>query len=101
MSFRRAARKDDNHTEIVNEFRRLGWSVLDIAQLKNCCDLVVAKDGYTVAVEVKDGEKPPSKRKLSQGEVKFRDSWKGIYFLVMSKEDVQLLDAVSEKVEIG
>lgn len=100
MSFRRAARKDDNHQQVVKEFRKLGWSVLDVAQLKNCCDLVVAKDGYTVAVEVKDGEKPPSQRKLSLGELKFKQGWKGIYFLVQSLEDVRLLNSVAGKVEI-
>ena len=36
MGFRRAAKKDDNHQEIVKAFRKLGWSVLDTAQLKNC-----------------------------------------------------------------
>ena len=45
MGFRRAAKKDDNHQEIVKSFRELGWSVLDTAQLKNCVDLVVAKNG--------------------------------------------------------
>ena len=101
MSFRRAARKDDNHTVIVKAFRKRGWSVLDTAQLKNCVDLVVAKDGYTVMVEVKDGAKPPSARKLTIGELKFKQMWKGPYFMVLSVDDVDLLDAVAGKVEIS
>ena len=101
MGFRRAARKDDNHQETVKSFRKLGWSVLDIAQLKNCADLVVAKNGYTVMCEVKDGSKPPSARKLTEGELKFKHSWNGPYFLVLSVDDVELLDGVAEKVNVN
>lgn len=100
MGFRRAAKKDDNHQEIVKAFRKLGWSVLDIAQLKNCADLVVAKNGYTVMCEVKDGAKPPSARKLTIGELKFKQSWNGPYFLVLSADDVELLNSIAEKVSI-
>jgi hypothetical protein len=100
MGFRRAARKDDNHQVIVKAFRGLGWSVLDTAQLKNCVDLVVAKDGYTVMVEVKDGAKPPSARKLTVGELKFKQSWNGPYFLVLSVDDVELLNSIAGKVSI-
>lgn len=101
MSFRRAAKKDDNHQQIVKAFKKRGWSVLDTAQLKNCVDLVVAKNGYTVMVEVKDGAKPPSARKLTIGELKFKQSWNGPYFLVLSVDDVELLDIVAGKVEIN
>lgn len=91
MSFRRAARKDSNHVEIVAALRRLGWYVLDVAQLKNCCDIIVSKGGRTIAVEVKDGSKPPSARKLSEGEIKFRDEWLGEWVLVESIDDVLAL----------
>jgi len=88
MSFRRAARVDDNQAEIVKLFRKLGWTVLIISQLKNCCDIMVSKNGRTVAVEIKDGAKPPSSRKLSDGEVEFRDEWQGEYALVICNDDV-------------
>lgn len=101
MSMRRAAKVDDNHQEIIKEFKRLGWSVFNVSQLKNCCDLVVAKELYTVAVEVKDGLKPPSARKLSVGEIKFRDNWNGAYMVVLSKEDVQLLDSTRKIISIS
>lgn len=94
MSFRRAARKDDNHVEIVRTFRTLGFSVLDVAQLKNCCDIFVSKSGQTCAIEVKDGLKPPSARKLSEGEETFRDTWRGKWALIESVDDAIKLDEV-------
>ena len=85
---RRANRRDANHREVINEFERLGWSVLDIADLKNCCDIVASIDGMTVCVEIKDGSKPPSQRKLTSGEEAFRDRWKGKWYKVETLEDV-------------
>lgn len=96
MSFRRAARKDANHPEVVSLFIKLGWYVLDIAQLKNCCDLIVAKDGHALAIEVKDGSKPPSARKLSEGEQKFKDEWLGEWRLVENDNDVL---AINEEIK--
>ena len=93
MSFRRAARVDDNQPEIVAALRKTGWTVLIISQLKNCCDLIISKNGRVVAIEVKDGSKPPSARKLSEGEAKFRDEWQGEWMLVESLEDVEALNS--------
>lgn len=88
MSFRRAAKTDDNQKEVVRLFRKLGWYVLIVSQLKNCCDIIVSKNGYTYAIEIKDGTKPPSARKLSSGEQKFKDEWQGEWRLVESNHDV-------------
>ena len=88
MSFRRAAKVDDNQADVVKLFRKLGWTVLIISQLKNCCDIIISKSGRTVAVEIKDGKKPPSQRKLSDGEIKFRDNWQGEYAIIETQEDV-------------
>lgn len=84
----RAARVDRNQKEIVALFRKLGWYVLIISQLKNCCDIIVSKNGRTIAVEIKDGEKPPSQQKLSAGEMKFKVEWQGEYALVNCNDDV-------------
>jgi len=94
MSFRRAARIDDNQPEIVKEFRKLGWYVLIISQLKNCCDIMVSKNGRTIAVEIKDGQKPPSQQKLSAGELKFKDEWQGEYSLVTCIDDIVKLTSL-------
>ena len=88
MSFRRAAKVDANQPEIVAAFRKLGWYVLIISQLKNCCDIIVSKEGRTIAVEIKDGAKTASQQKLSKGEIKFKDEWQGEYKLIASIDDV-------------
>lgn len=88
MSFRRAAKTDDNQKEVVSLFRKLGWYVLIVSQLKNCCDIIVSKGGATYAIEIKDGKKPPSSRKLSEGEEKFKNEWLGEWRLVETNEDV-------------
>lgn len=88
---RRAARVDANHPAIKAEFIALGYSVLDVSQLKNCCDLIVSKRLETVAVEVKDGSKSPSKRKLTDGEADFKNSWLGRYSIIESVADVHNL----------
>lgn len=88
MSLRRAARIDANQPEIVKEFRKLGWYVLIISQLKNCCDIIVSKSGRTIAVEIKDGAKPPSAQKLTEGELKFKEEWQGEYRLINCIEDI-------------
>lgn len=88
MSFRRAAKVDANQSSIVEALRKSGWTVLMVSQLKNCCDVIASKNGRTVAIEIKDGSKPPSARKLTDGELKFRDEWQGEYALIESIEDV-------------
>ena len=90
---RRAARIDANQPDIVKVFRSLGWSVLIISQLKNCFDILVSKNGRTVAVEIKDGSKPPSARKLTEGEQEFKDGWQGEYVIIESIDDVIKLNA--------
>jgi len=89
---RRAARKDANHNAIQDVFVRLGWSVADTSQLgSGFPDLVAAKHGETVLVEIKDGSKPPSHRKLTEDELAFKGRWQGWYAEVASENDVYAL----------
>ena len=88
----RAARVDRNQPETVKIFRVLGWSVLIVSQLKNCCDIIVSKGGRTICVEIKDGEKPPSGQKLTVGELKFQAEWQGEYMIINCIDDVLKLN---------
>lgn len=94
---RLAARKDANHNEIADTFRRLGWSVLDIYQLPGTADILVARRGVTIMVEIKDGSKPPSKRRLTESEREFAETWEGMHVVVETEDDViRLHEAISQ-----
>jgi len=84
---KRSARIDANQPEIVKCFRVNGFSVLHVHQLKNCVDIMVSKGLVTAAVEIKDGSKCPSARKLTEGELKFKNEWQGLWYLCESIED--------------
>lgn len=87
------AKADDNQPEIVNHFRNLGFSVAHTYTVgKGMVDIVVAKNGVNVLVEIKDGAKPPSARKLTLDEQKFHDEWKGLIRVVETFDDVVALD---------
>ena len=81
---RRAARIDDNHAGIVSALRQAGCMVLSLAAVGNGCpDLLVSRNGVNTLLEVKDGGKSPSKRKLTDDQVIFFDTWKGPAFVVV------------------
>jgi hypothetical protein len=93
---RRAARVDDNHAEIVEALRRAGASVQSLAPVgKGCPDLLVGHRGKNTLLEVKDGSKPPSKRKLTPDEHIWHAHWNGQVVTVESVE--QALKAVGLK----
>lgn len=82
---RRAAKVDDNHKEIVSAYRSVGASVLDLSSVgQGCPDLLVGFRGVNYLVEIKDGSKPPSRRKLTDDQVKFFDTWLGQRIVIKS-----------------
>jgi Holliday junction resolvase len=84
----RAARTDHNQTEIVNALRKLGCSVAVTSALgKGFPDLVVGWRGRNYLLEIKDGKKTASKRKLTPDEQKFHDFWLGEVKVVESVDD--------------
>ncbi len=86
---RRAARTDDNHVDVRDAFRDLGIKVRDMAGVgKGFPDLLLAFGGAMALVEVKDGKKPPSKRKRSDGQLDFAENWPGRVELCESLDDV-------------
>jgi hypothetical protein len=85
---RRIARIDGNQKQIVEQLRRLGVTVLHTYQLKNCFDILVGYEGKNYAFEIKDGSKPKSARKLTEGEQKFFDGWLGQVDKVESTDEI-------------
>lgn len=78
-----AAKTDSNHSDIIRVFRQLGCSVFSTHKVgKGFPDLVCAIFGRTFLVEVKDGKKSPSQRKLTPDEKGFHESWKAPVYII-------------------
>lgn len=90
---RRAAKVDANHAEIVRVLRSAGCGVLDLSKVGNGCpDLLVHAPTFPacrmpVLLEIKDGKKPPSERKLTPAQEKFHGLWKGWIHVVTSADE--------------
>ena len=68
MGFRQAARVDANQPEIVKALRDYGAYVVITSQLKNAFDILAFYNGKVYPIEIKDGSKPESARRLTAGE---------------------------------
>lgn len=91
---RRAARTDGNQTAVVAALRGAGCLVWVLSAVgKGLPDLLVmAPWGELWLVEVKDGSKPPSKRKLRPSQERFAAEWRRAPRLVVTSGQ----DAVSQ-----
>jgi hypothetical protein len=89
---RRAGRRDANEQEIIKAMRAEGAYVKQIND-EGLFDLLVSYRGETLLVEVKDGAKPPSARRLTDAEQKFHDEWPGsdLYIVNSVEEAIALL----------
>ena len=85
---RRAARVDDNQVEIVKALRDAGASVQPLHSVgQGCPDLLVGYKGVNLLMEVKDGKKVPSKRRLTNDQVMWHASWVGQACVVKNVEE--------------
>lgn len=72
------ARKDDNHKEIADVYRKMGCSVLDTSMVgSGAPDIIVGLKQGNHLVEIKDGKKKPSARRLTPDEERFHIEWRG------------------------
>ena len=76
------SRKDDNHDEIVRGLERAGVSVKSVAQFGVGFDIIAGWQGTNWLFEIKDGDKPPSKRALTESEALMRDTWRGQWSVI-------------------
>lgn len=85
---RRAARTDDNQTEIVSALRRAGATVQSLAGVGHGCpDLLAGIFGRNFLLEVKNSDQPPSKQALTGDELVWHDAWKGKVAIVRTTEE--------------
>lgn len=84
----KAARIDANQPEIVKALRDMGCSVQHLHKVgQGCPDLLVGISGTNHLIEVKDGKKPPSERKLRPTQEKWHGEWLGRVQVVESIDD--------------
>lgn len=92
---RRAAKVDDNQGDIVDALRAVGCTVQPLHAVgKGCPDLLIGSpfSRANLLLEVKDGSKPPSARKLTRDQVLWHDAWRGQVAVVTSVKEA--LEAV-------
>lgn len=84
---RYANRIDANQNNIVDTLRKCGATVRIVSQGDGIPDLLVGYRGYTILMEVKDGDKVPSARKLTPAEQKFFDEWTGGMLVIVNSAE--------------
>lgn len=73
---RRAARRDDNEKAIVDALERVGCLVQKLTQGDGVPDLLVGvPSGKLIVIEVKDGSKVPSAKRLTEKELAWHQRW--------------------------
>lgn len=80
---RKAARVDANQEQVVSALRGMGATVQSLAATgKGVPDLLVGYRSKNYLLEVKDGRKPPSERKLTPDQEIWHEAWKGTVHVV-------------------
>jgi len=85
-----AKRIDANQNSIVKALRAKGATVRIVSQGDGLPDLLVGYKGETALLEVKDGDKPPSARSLTDAEEKFFVEWTGGILAVVNNVEEAL-----------
>ena len=81
-------RVDSNQPEIVQALRDIGATVQHLHEAgKGCPDILVGYHGYNWLFEIKDGDKPPSKRKLTADEKEWHATWRGQVSVIKSADE--------------
>lgn len=95
---RRAAKVDANQAEIVAALRGIGATVQPLHSVgAGCPDILCGFRGRNILLEIKDGNKPPSARKLTADQVDWHGGWKGQVAVV---EDADAALAVMLGIEV-
>lgn len=90
-----ARRVDANQSEVVEALRLCGWYVCVTSAFGDgFFDLVIQKPRRTVFVELKDGKKPPSARKLTQAEADLHADF------IAAGAEVVILESIDQAVAL-
>lgn len=94
---RRATRIDENQREIVAALRAAGATVEPLHFVgRGFPDILVGYRGQNYLIEIKDGRKPPSRRRLTPDERAWHGHWRGQVAIAESIEDaLRIIGAVA------
>ena len=85
---RRRACVDENQPEVIKALRAVGASVQPLHAVgQGVPDLLVGWNLRNYLVEVKDGTRPPSERKLTLAQEKWHREWRGQVLVVKSLDE--------------
>jgi len=88
---RLAAKTDANQTQVISALRAAGAKVQSLSAVgKGVPDLLCQYEGTFYLIEVKDGRKTPSQRKLTDDQVKWHSEWKSAFLGVVESPDEAL-----------
>jgi hypothetical protein len=82
MSRMYAKRRDENHKDLLDAARRVGADVIDMASFECGFDALMRFREKIYLVEIKNGKKPKSARKLTPSEAAIRLVWSSSYHVV-------------------
>jgi hypothetical protein len=91
-------RTDANHKQMIDGLRKIpGISIFSTHMVgKGFPDIVIGYKGINYLVEIKDGAKTKSRKKLTDDEIKFHGSWLGQIMIAENIDDVlRLLKIIS------
>ena len=91
----RLRRVDANQKEIVSTLRKLGIAVAITSGVgQGFPDIVCGYRGVNYLFEIKDENKPPSERELTEKEQKFFNNWRGqIAMILNAQEAIDIMTA--------
>jgi len=83
-------RTDANHKSIIDSLRKIPMvSVTSTHTIgKGFPDIVIGYKKQNYLVEIKDGNKSPSQRKLTPDEIDFHDKWNGQIMIAENIGDI-------------
>lgn len=89
----RVRKTDTNQKQIMDLCRKVpGLSVATIHTVgRGLPDLIMGYKGMNFLIEIKDGKKSASRKKLTPDEEKFHKNWKGRIDIVEKFDDILLL----------
>jgi len=93
---RRAARVDKTQGVIVDALRKVGCKVQSLAPLGGgVADILVKRNKVIHLLEIKDGDKPPSRRRLTAAQKRWHADW-GDCVKVVNNVDEALMAVIGQ-----